>query len=30
MSVEQFEKFFQDDVAATIQLAKDALIVPAD
>jgi tripartite-type tricarboxylate transporter receptor subunit TctC len=30
MSVERFEKFLQDDVAATIQLAKDALIVPAE
>jgi tripartite-type tricarboxylate transporter receptor subunit TctC len=28
MSVEQFDKFFRDDVAATVQLAKDAHIVP--
>jgi tripartite-type tricarboxylate transporter receptor subunit TctC len=30
MSVPQFGKFFNDDVAATIQLAKDAHIQPAD
>jgi tripartite-type tricarboxylate transporter receptor subunit TctC len=30
MSVEQFEKFARDDFAATVQLAKDAHIEPAD
>jgi len=30
MSVEQFTKFFNDDYAATLQLAKDAHIQPAD
>jgi tripartite-type tricarboxylate transporter receptor subunit TctC len=30
MSVEQFEKFFRDDVAATVKLAKDANIVPTN
>jgi tripartite-type tricarboxylate transporter receptor subunit TctC len=30
MSVEQFDKFFRDDLAATVQLAKDAHIEPRD
>ncbi len=30
MSVEQFERFFQDDIAATVKLAKDANIVPTN
>jgi tripartite-type tricarboxylate transporter receptor subunit TctC len=30
MSVEQFDKFFRDDVAATVKLAKDAHIVPTN
>jgi tripartite-type tricarboxylate transporter receptor subunit TctC len=30
MSVEQFDKFFKDDLAATVQLAKDAHIEPTD
>jgi tripartite-type tricarboxylate transporter receptor subunit TctC len=30
MSVEQFSKFFHDDLAATVQLAKDAHIEPTD
>jgi tripartite-type tricarboxylate transporter receptor subunit TctC len=30
MSVEQFGKFFRDDLAATVQLAKDAHIEPTD
>jgi tripartite-type tricarboxylate transporter receptor subunit TctC len=30
MSVEQFGKFFKDDFAATVQLAKDAQIEPTD
>jgi len=30
MSVEQFEKFFRDDVAATVNLARDAHIVPTN
>ncbi len=30
MSVEQFTKFFNDDYAATMQLAKDAHVEPAD
>jgi tripartite-type tricarboxylate transporter receptor subunit TctC len=30
MSVEQFGKFFRDDFAATVQLAKDAQIEPTD
>jgi tripartite-type tricarboxylate transporter receptor subunit TctC len=30
MGVEQFEKFFRDDVAATVKLAKDANIVPTN
>ena len=30
MSVEEFGKFFRDDVAATVQLAKDANIQPVD
>jgi hypothetical protein len=30
MSVEQFEKFFRDDVAATVKLAKDAHIEPTN
>jgi hypothetical protein len=30
MSVEQFERFVQDDLAATVKLAKDANIVPTN
>jgi tripartite-type tricarboxylate transporter receptor subunit TctC len=30
MSVEQFDKFFRDDVAATVKLAKDAHITPTN
>jgi tripartite-type tricarboxylate transporter receptor subunit TctC len=30
MSVEQFEKFFRDDLAATVKLAKDANILPTN
>jgi tripartite-type tricarboxylate transporter receptor subunit TctC len=30
MSVEQFEEFFRDDVAATVKLAKEAHIVPTN
>jgi tripartite-type tricarboxylate transporter receptor subunit TctC len=30
MSAEQFERFFQDDIAATVKLAKDANIVPTN
>ena len=30
MSVEEFSKFFREDVAATVQLAKDANIQPVD
>jgi tripartite-type tricarboxylate transporter receptor subunit TctC len=30
MSVDQFDKFFRDDVAATVKLAKDAGIVPTN
>jgi len=30
ISVEEFNKFFQDDLAATVQLAKDAHIEPVD
>jgi tripartite-type tricarboxylate transporter receptor subunit TctC len=30
MSVEQFERFFQDDIGATVKLAKDANIVPTN
>ena len=30
MSVEQFDQFFRDDVAATVKLAKDAHIVPTN
>jgi hypothetical protein len=30
MSVEQFDKFFRDDLAATVKLAKDAHIMPTD
>jgi len=30
MSVEEFNKFFKDDLAATVQLAKDAHIEPVD
>jgi tripartite-type tricarboxylate transporter receptor subunit TctC len=30
MSVEQFDKFFRDDLAATVKLAQDAHIMPAD
>ncbi len=30
MSVAEFTKFFNDDYASTIQLAKDADIKPAD
>src|SRR5215470_1494127 len=30
MSVEEFAKFFRDDLAATVQLAKDANIQPVD
>jgi tripartite-type tricarboxylate transporter receptor subunit TctC len=30
MSVQQFDQFFRDDVAATIKLAKDAHIVPTN
>jgi tripartite-type tricarboxylate transporter receptor subunit TctC len=30
MSVEQFERFFRDDVAATVKLAKDANITPTN
>jgi tripartite-type tricarboxylate transporter receptor subunit TctC len=30
MSVDEFEKFFRDDVAATIKLGKEAHIVPTD
>jgi len=30
LSVEEFDKFFKDDLAATVQLAKDAHIEPVD
>jgi tripartite-type tricarboxylate transporter receptor subunit TctC len=30
MSVEQFDKFFRDDLAATVKLAKDAHIMPTN
>ena len=30
MSVDEFGKFFHDDVAATVKLAKDANIVPTN
>jgi tripartite-type tricarboxylate transporter receptor subunit TctC len=30
MSVEQFDKFFRDDLAATVKLARDAHIMPTD
>ena len=30
LSVDEFEKFFKDDLAATVQLAKDAHIQPVD
>jgi tripartite-type tricarboxylate transporter receptor subunit TctC len=30
MSVDAFNKFFKDDLAATVQLAKDAHIQPVD
>jgi len=30
MSVDEFNKFFKDDLAATVQLAKDAQIQPVD
>jgi tripartite-type tricarboxylate transporter receptor subunit TctC len=30
MSVEQFERFVRDDLAATVKLAKDANIVPTN
>jgi tripartite-type tricarboxylate transporter receptor subunit TctC len=30
MSVEQFQEFFRDDVAATVKLARDARIVPTE
>ena len=30
MSVERFDQFFRDDVAATVKLAKDAHIVPTN
>jgi hypothetical protein len=30
MSVEQFEAFCRDDVAATVELARDARIVPTE
>jgi len=30
MSVDQFDKFVKDDLAATVQLAKDAHIEPVD
>lgn len=30
LSIEEFEKFFKDDFAATVQLAKDAHIEPVD
>ena len=30
MSVEQFERFVRDDVAATVKLAKDANILPTN
>jgi tripartite-type tricarboxylate transporter receptor subunit TctC len=30
MSVEQFGKFFNEDVAATVQLARDAHIEPPE
>jgi tripartite-type tricarboxylate transporter receptor subunit TctC len=30
MSVEQFDEFFRDDLAATVKLARQARIVPAD
>jgi tripartite-type tricarboxylate transporter receptor subunit TctC len=30
MSVDEFNKFFKDDLASTVQLAKDAHIQPVD
>jgi tripartite-type tricarboxylate transporter receptor subunit TctC len=30
ISVEEFDKFFKDDLAATVQLAKEAHIEPVD
>jgi hypothetical protein len=30
MSVEEFGKFFREDLAATVQLAKDANLQPID
>jgi len=30
MRVEQFERFFQDDIAATVKLATDANIAPTN
>jgi tripartite-type tricarboxylate transporter receptor subunit TctC len=30
MSVEQFERFVRDDLAATVKLAKDANIAPTN
>ncbi len=30
LSVEEFDKFFKDDLAATVQLAKEADIKPVD
>ena len=30
MSVDEFDKFFRDDVAATVKLARDVGIVPTN
>jgi hypothetical protein len=30
LSVDQFEKFYRDDVAATVKLAKDINLVPTN
>jgi hypothetical protein len=30
MSIEQFDKYFRDDVAATVKLAEEAGIKPVD
>jgi hypothetical protein len=30
MSVEEFDKFFRDDLAATVKLGKDANITPTN
>jgi hypothetical protein len=30
MSVDEFQRFFRNDIAATVKLAKDANIVPTN